>query len=33
VVIIAMQAVVFAYNGIEMVGITAGETKDPAQSV
>ena len=29
VVLMSMQAVVFAYSGIEMVGIAAGETHDP----
>ncbi|MBR7826892.1 amino acid permease [Actinospica sp. MGRD01-02] len=28
-----LQSVVFAYAGVEMVGITAGETKDPAKVV
>jgi L-asparagine permease len=29
VVLMSLQAVVFAYSGIEMVGIAAGETRDP----
>jgi L-asparagine permease len=29
VVLMSLQAVVFAYSGIEMIGIAAGETKDP----
>lgn len=28
-----MQLVMFAYGGIEIIGITAGEAKDPKKSI
>ena len=31
--IVILQGVVFAYSGVEMVGVTAGETADPAKVV
>ena len=31
VVLLSLQAVIFAYSAIELVGIAAGETKDPQQ--
>lgn len=33
VMILVLNAVIFAYNGIELVGITAGEMQDPAKEV
>jgi len=33
VMVLVLNAVIFAYNGIELVGITAGEMKDPAREV
>ncbi|HAZ54695.1 MAG TPA: proline-specific permease ProY, partial [Franconibacter helveticus] len=31
--VMALQMVMFAYGGIEIIGITAGEAKDPAKSI
>ncbi|WP_311791805.1 MULTISPECIES: proline-specific permease ProY [Pantoea] len=31
--LLSLQMVMFAYGGIEIIGITAGEAKDPAQSI
>lgn len=33
VALISLQSVVFAYSGIEMIGVTAGETEDPHRIV
>ena len=33
VMILVLNAVIFAYNGIELVGITAGEMQNPAKEV
>ncbi|PUA38439.1 amino acid permease [Paenibacillus elgii] len=32
-VLLAMQMIMFAYLGIEMIGVTAGEVKDPAKAL
>ncbi|MCK8349935.1 amino acid permease, partial [Erwinia amylovora] len=32
-VVLSLQMVMFAFGGIELIGITAGEAKDPAVSI